>query len=525
MTQERFTLLLGLLLAAAAPVSAQQPANAQQPAAPAQRPAVGQQPANAPQPTAAGPGSAQQPVGGPQSAPAQRQLSLDSQRPGQSDAQQHVVDSAAVQRQLAQAEAQQREADQARTQQRVLQLEDALATAEKHAPELLEAEATLQAARARVGIARAPLRPQLSATVAYSRETYNFARGGPTGIAAQDPFDTRNAYSAALRATQLIYDFGQTWALRDSALHAAEAEEFRKSASMLEIAYGVRSSFLNAGKNRALAEVAQATLSNQQRHLAQIKGFVDVGTRPLIDLAQSRTDVANAQLALLQAQNNYAASVIQLSRSMGTPEVTSYDVSAALPGEESEEDSAVEALMQQAEEQRPELQAFKKQLLAQEDNLRSIKGQYGPTLNLVGGATVQGYAFDRLAPNLSVGANLTWPFYQGGLTDSRVSEAQAVTSQLQAQLEIVRQDLRVAVTQSGLSIRAARAALDVAGELVQLAKDRLALAEGRYQAGVGNTIELGDAELALRDAQTQRVSAEYDLALARALLHRTLGRP
>jgi outer membrane protein len=450
---------------------------------------------------------------------------VHAQQPPRAEAQQHVVDSAGVQRQLEQGQAQQRSLDEARAQQRVLQLEEALATAEKHAPELLEAEATLQAARARVGIARAPLRPQLSATAAYSRETYNFARGGPTGTAAQDPLDTRNAYSAALRATQLIYDFGQTWSLRDSALHAAEAEEFRKNASKLEIAYGVRSAFLDAGKNRALADVAQATLSNQQRHLAQIKGFVDVGTRPLIDLAQSRTDVANAQLALLQAQNNYAASVIQLSRSMGTPNLTNYDVSTALPGVETEEDAAVEALMQQAEAQRPELQAFKKQLLAQEDTLRSIKGQYGPTLNLVGGATIQGYAFDRLAPNLSVGANLTWPFYQGNLTDSRVSEANAVSTQLQAQLEILRQDLRVAVTQSGLSIRAARAALDVADELVQLARDRVVLAEGRYQAGVGNTIELGDAELALRDAQTQRVSAEYDLALARALLHRTLGRP
>jgi outer membrane protein len=83
----------------------------------------------------------------------------------------------------------------------------------------------------------------------------------------------------------------------------------------------------------------------------------------------------------------------------------------------------------------------------------------------------------------------------------------------------------VAVEQAGLSIRAATAALEVADDLVQLAKDRVTLAEGRYQAGVGNTIELGDAELALRDAQTQRVSAAYDLALARALLHRTLGRP
>jgi outer membrane protein len=120
---------------------------------------------------------------------------------------------------------------------------------------------------------------------------------------------------------------------------------------------------------------------------------------------------------------------------------------------------------------------------------------------------------------------LTWPIYQGGITDSRMTEAHALIRSIEAQLETARQDLRVAITQADLSIKAAQAALVAADELVQLARERVALAEGRYQTGVGNTIELGDAELALRDAQTQRVSAQYDLATARAGLHRALGRP
>jgi outer membrane protein len=404
-------------------------------------------------------------------------------------------------------------------------MEQALQTAQQHAPELIEAEAVLRAAQARIGTARAPLLPQLAATAGYTRGTYNFARGTTTtGREPPSLWDTRNAFSVGLRASQLIYDFGQAWALKDVAMHNAEAEEFRRNSTILEIAYSVRSAFLDAGKNRALVEVAQATLANQQRHLEQIQGFVDVGTRPLIDLAQSRTDVGNAKLSLLQAQNDYASAIVQLSRNMGTPDVTDYDVSPALPAAEVQEDVSVDELMKQGEGQRPEFVAFKRQLEAQEASERAIRGQYGPTLNLVGSADYTGLQIDAMVPNVSVGAQLNWPFYQGGLTNSRLREAQALTAQVRAQLETLRQDLRVAVTQASLSIRAARAALETAGDLVQLAKDRQALAEGRYQAGVGNTIELGDAELALRDAQTQRVSAEYDLALARALLHRTLGR-
>ena len=50
------------------------------------------------------------------------------------------------------------------------------------------------------------------------------------------------------------------------------------------------------------------------------------------------------------------------------------------------------------------------------------------------------------------------------------------------------------------------------------------LAEGRYQAGVGNIIELGDAQVAQTSAAAQAVQAEYNLATARAQLGRALGR-
>ena len=56
------------------------------------------------------------------------------------------------------------------------------------------------------------------------------------------------------------------------------------------------------------------------------------------------------------------------------------------------------------------------------------------------------------------------------------------------------------------------------------ARDRLRLAEGRYSAGAGSVIELGDAELSAANAAAQRVGAEYSLASARAALALALGR-
>ena len=88
----------------------------------------------------------------------------------------------------------------------------------------------------------------------------------------------------------------------------------------------VRTAFFQARAQKALIDVAKDTLANQQRHLAQVQGFVDAGARPEIDLAQARTDVANAQVQLINSENGYATAKAQLNQAMGVPQPTDYDV-------------------------------------------------------------------------------------------------------------------------------------------------------------------------------------------------------
>ena len=87
-----------------------------------------------------------------------------------------------------------------------------------------------------------------------------------------------------------------------------------------------------------------------------------------------------------------------------------------------------------------------------------------------------------------------------------------------------RQQIRLEAEQARLAVRAAKSALAAADEALTNAKERLRLAEGRYQTGVGNIIELGDAQVALTTAAAQRVQAEFDLATARAQLLHVVGR-
>jgi len=83
--------------------------------------------------------------------------------------------------------------------------------------------------------------------------------------------------------------------------------------------------------------------------------------------------------------------------------------------------------------------------------------------------------------------------------------------------------VRLEVEQARLFLRGAKAALIAAGEALENARIRLRLAERRYQTGVGDVIELGDAQLALTNAAAQEVTARFNVAIGRAQLIKAVG--
>jgi outer membrane protein len=120
--------------------------------------------------------------------------------------------------------------------------------------------------------------------------------------------------------------------------------------------------------------------------------------------------------------------------------------------------------------------------------------------------------------------NLNWPLFQGLLTRSQVKEAKANVSAVQAQNAALVNQVRLEVEQAHLQVRAAKATLAAVGEALINSRERLRLAEGRYQSGVGSIIELGDAQVAAATAAAQSIQAEYNVATARAALLKALGR-
>jgi outer membrane protein len=399
----------------------------------------------------------------------------------------------------------------------VLTLAEALGRAREHHPLLRQARAATRAARARVDQATAPLFPEVSADAGYGRATANAPPGGSR-------WDTFNRFDFGLRLDQVIYDFGRTSRRIDAADARAEAEADDARATLLAIERDVRVSYFDASAARALLEVARETLAVNERHVREIEAFVAAGARAEIDLAQARTDRANARVDLVTAENAYAAAKARLGQAIGTAAGSAWEVGDEAMDAIAGEDGALDALVVQALRMRPELAGLERHRRAQEFTLRAIRGDYFPTLGASASASEGGQELDDMRWNLGIGVSLRWVLFAGGITSAQADEASAELARLEAETDAVVQRIRFEVEEARLGVRAAKAVREAAEEAVHNARERLRLAEGRYQTGVGSALELGDAQVDLSSALAQRVKAENSLASARARLLAALGK-
>jgi outer membrane protein len=422
---------------------------------------------------------------------------------------------------------------------RTVTLAEAERAAEAQNPGVRAAQGAAAAGVARSEQARAPLLPQLKAEGEYDRTTGNRRQRPNRTTLVANSWTFYNWFAGQVTGTQLIWDFGRSlYGWRASQMRAVALSDSER-ATRLEALAAAREAYFRARAAKALIGVAQQTYANMNRHLAQITGFVQAGSRPEIDLAQARAGSANAHVGVIRTENDYIVARAELNQAMGVAGDTDYDVSddtfPPVPGE----NGAIGPLIDEAIQARPDLAAAEAQLRAQELSARAARGAYWPVLNAIAGAVDEGQSFKQtpsvdylgnpilnggMAWNVWGGFQITWGLFQGLQTRGQVREADAQIDVARADRDRQVQEVWVAVQRAASSVRSAEEAVTAAEEALTAARERLRLADGRYAAGVGSIIELSDAEVAAANAGAQRVSAEYGLAAARAALCLALGR-
>ncbi len=126
--------------------------------------------------------------------------------------------------------------------------------------------------------------------------------------------------------------------------------------------------------------------------------------------------------------------------------------------------------------------------------------------------------------NWNLIAQVSVPFFEGGATRARVNEAKADVKAAQATLDTSKQGIALDVRSALLDLQEAARRRETTESNVVLAREALRIAQVRFQAGVSTTVEVTDALVALTQAETNRVNADFDYLGGEARLRKGLGR-
>ena len=123
----------------------------------------------------------------------------------------------------------------------------------------------------------------------------------------------------------------------------------------------------------------------------------------------------------------------------------------------------------------------------------------------------------------NTGLRMTAPILDGGAAKAREDAARAQLASLEASREKLRQDIMLGVSRARSDIVKARERMRIAELTLVSAEENRRLAEGRYETGVGDALEVTDALLSHADAMLASQQARHDLQIAIVNLERAVG--
>jgi outer membrane protein len=424
---------------------------------------------------------------------------------------------------------------------RELTLGEAVRISLDNAPVILQRFGEYAAAQQRIDQAFSAMLPQLS-LLGQAIRTDSYQRVfSSSGSSTSRNTETPTPASGRLSASQLLWDFGKSWAATDAAKansdSAREQVELQKDLIVLAVK---ESYFLQLLSSRLVVVSAQA-VDRAELNLKSAKGFFDVGTRPKFDVTRAEVDVANARVNLIRAQNAVSLARIGLNQAMGIAINAPTRIKDILAYEPVAFDR--DTLVAEAFRQRPEYKQARLRSEAAEATVRQNFRDFFPGLFGVGSVgagksqddfrgSLGGSVLTSTPPGISstetrdwtVGVELRWSIFDGGNKIARYREAKALLEASQAGVRDTELQIWQQVEQAHVNVVEAEERIGAAQKAVESAQENFRLSQGRFDAGVGTIIELTDAQLALTQAQATEAQALSDYRIAIARLERALAR-
>ncbi|KAK47290.1 Fis family transcriptional regulator [Caballeronia jiangsuensis] len=391
--------------------------------------------------------------------------------------------------------------------------------------------ADVKAQAAAVGTARAAYLPTLSANWQGQREhSVIDVRDHPT--LSSDMTSTVRSVGANL--TWTLFDFGARSAALNSANAQLDAARALQDATLQTVfALTAKDYYATQTAIGASDAARDIELMTRQTMLAA-QARVDKGIAPVTDALQAQTQHEQALVALTKAESDAQTALGSLAADMALDPSVPLDVPAIkevdLPGQTFA--ASIEEMIDQVKQGHPSVRAAQAQYEAAVAKITQTSAQGAPSISLIAKYNRNNQpqsiglgqpSYPSTGHDAYIGVQVSIPLFEGFSRHYQVDQARAQAERQQDVLDDARQRVALDVWTSYQSLNGATRNMQNNANLLAIAGRAWEAARRRYDAGVGNILELMNTQSALANAKQQRLRAVADWEYARVDLASKLG--
>jgi len=398
-----------------------------------------------------------------------------------------------------------------KTYDKPLSLVDLTEAALCHNPQTKEVYASAKVQSAQVGVARSLFFPSVTDTVSTSEN--------------KGRFDRKGIIKNNIVASYLLYDFGSRDANLENAQQLLKAASATQNATVQNVLLSAVNAFYQVHASKAILNASIETEHLYQESFKSAEAKYIAGVATPADKLQAQTAFANATLTKIKNEGTLKIAYGNLANIMGVPPNLRLEIAdAKLDTIPDMIDQDIEALIEQARSQRPDLIASEAQLKASLAKIEVAKADSKPTVEFNMSNDYISYSNNTPYSNTSlVGININIPLFNGYKPSYLIRSAEATAELNASKRDQLKLQVSLDVWTAYQNLKTANESITASNVLVLSAEESSRVALGRYKEGVGNIIDTLNAQSALANAKQQKIQSVLNWNIARTTLAQSIG--
>jgi len=345
----------------------------------------------------------------------------------------------------------------------------------------------------------------------------------PTEIEADE-----HNFRASATLQQPLFTWGRLTNNYKQAKLNLEATQQGLESTKQQLTFDVTNSFYRILLAHQFVKVAEEAVGQVEKHLKTAVDLKNAGVATNYDVLRASVQFANIRSQLIKAQNALRLAKEGLKMTVGMDNHAEVNVEGEFEYKPMERE--LEEFMELALENSPDLKQLELQEKAGEKIVSIAKAGNKPNLALVSSyeANKSGSFQDEMdwrstKQSWNVGLMLNIPIFDGLATRARVKQAKSGLNQIKLGKAQMMDGIQLEVKSAYLALQEAKALLDAQRETVQQAQEGLRIANLQYENGIITSVQLTDAQLALTQAEVNRLQALFDHTIAIAKIEKAIG--